>query len=109
MIREPIQSINHEGFVMHDGTTYPVDVIIAATGYDTTYIPAYPLVGRNGIDLRSRWSKNGAEAYFTCAVPDMPNYFSKAPSLEIMSPSDRGSSGGRSQFAHIQRVSYACN
>jgi cation diffusion facilitator CzcD-associated flavoprotein CzcO len=76
VVRSPIQSINEEGIIASDGTTYSVDVIIAATGYNTSYVPPYPLIGRDGVDLRDRWSQTGAEAYFTCAVPDMPNYFS---------------------------------
>ncbi|KAK3323137.1 flavin-binding monooxygenase [Cercophora scortea] len=75
IVRTSIKEINAEGVVTSDGQTYPVDVIIAATGYDTSYVPAFPVVGRNNVDLGTRWAKTGAEAYFTCAVPDMPNYF----------------------------------
>ncbi|RFU27187.1 hypothetical protein B7463_g9146, partial [Scytalidium lignicola] len=75
VVTSGIQEINHEGLVTQDGNSHPVDVIIAATGYDTSYVPPFPLIGRNGVDLRERWSKTGAEAYFTCAVPHMPNYF----------------------------------
>ncbi|KAJ5463430.1 hypothetical protein N7475_008374 [Penicillium sp. IBT 31633x] len=75
VVRESIHSINKQGIVTSDGTTHVLDVLIAATGYDTTYVPPFPLIGRHGIDLRERWSKTGADAYFTCAVPDMPNYF----------------------------------
>lgn len=76
MVREKIQSINKDGIVTSDGTSHSVDVIIAATGYDTTYVPPFSLVGQNGVNLRDRWTETGADAYFTCAVPDMPNYFS---------------------------------
>ncbi|KAG7293464.1 hypothetical protein NEMBOFW57_003515 [Staphylotrichum longicolle] len=75
IVRTGIQEVTSAGVVTRDGTTYEVDVIIAATGYDTTYVPAFELVGRNGVDLGKRWAVTGAEAYFTCAVPDMPNYF----------------------------------
>ena len=77
-MRTGIQEVTSSGVVTRDGATYEVDVIIAATGYDTTYVPAFQLVGRNGVDLAKRWAATGAEAYFTCAVPDMPNYFSKS-------------------------------
>ncbi|PGG97445.1 hypothetical protein AJ79_09206 [Helicocarpus griseus UAMH5409] len=75
VVRTRIQEINQEGVITADGKVYPVDVIIAATGYDTSYVPSFSLVGRNGVDLGKRWAKTGAEAYLTCAVPDMPNYF----------------------------------
>ncbi len=76
-MRTGIQEVTSAGVVTQDGKTYEVDVIIAATGYDTSYVPAFKLIGRNGVDLAKRWAVTGAEAYFTCAVPDMPNYFSK--------------------------------
>lgn len=108
VVRGPIDSINEKGLVTSDGTTHEVDVIIAATGYDTTYVPPYPLVGRNGIDLRDRWSKSGAEAYFTCAVPDMPNYFSMSPRvLPTRFTIHSLSSGHRPKFAHLKWVSNA--
>ncbi|SPO07708.1 related to monooxigenase [Cephalotrichum gorgonifer] len=75
IVRAGIKEITSEGVVTAEGKTYPVDVIIAATGYDTSYVPAFQLTGRNGVDLAKRWAVTGAEAYFTCAVPDMPNYF----------------------------------
>ncbi|KIW96289.1 uncharacterized protein Z519_03358 [Cladophialophora bantiana CBS 173.52] len=75
VVTTKIREINPEGLVTVDGKVHAVDVVIAATGYDTSYIPPFPLIGRHGVDLRERWSKTGAEAYFTCAVPDMPNYF----------------------------------
>lgn len=77
VVRARIQEINKRGIVTADGKSYPVDVIIAATGYDTSYVPPFPLVGRNGVYLGKRWAQTGAEAYLTCAVPDMPNYFSE--------------------------------
>ncbi|KAJ5210155.1 hypothetical protein N7491_009963 [Penicillium cf. griseofulvum] len=75
VVRSPIHSISKDGFVMADGTTHSVDIIVAATGYDTSYVPPFPLIGRNGVNLQERWTKTGADAYLTCAVPDMPNYF----------------------------------
>ncbi|KAJ5818015.1 Flavin-binding monooxygenase-like family protein [Penicillium riverlandense] len=77
VVRTRIQEVNEESIVTADGISHAVDVIIAATGYDTSYVPPFPLVGRNGVDLGKRWAQTGAEAYLTCAVPDMPNYFSE--------------------------------
>lgn len=71
----PIQEVTKEGIWTQDGVLHPFDIIITATGYDTTYVPPFPLIGRNGVDLGKRWAVTGAEAYMTCAVPDMPNYF----------------------------------
>jgi len=79
LVRSGIQEVTAKGLAANDGKAYDVDVIIAATGYDTSYVPAFQLIGRNGVDLAKRWKVTGAEAYLTCAVPDMPNYFSKLP------------------------------
>lgn len=81
VVRTSIQDVTPDGVVTSEGKVYSVDVIIAATGYDTSYVPAFQLTGRNGVDLAKRWKQTGAEAYFTCAVPDMPNYFSMAALL----------------------------
>lgn len=81
MVRNGITGITADSVITDDGKAYNVDVIIAATGYDTSYVPAFQVVGRNGVDLGKTWAKTGAEAYFTCAVPDMPNYFSKLQTL----------------------------
>ncbi|KAK1751476.1 flavin-binding monooxygenase [Echria macrotheca] len=75
IVRTSIKEITADAVVTSDGKSYPVDVIITATGYDTSYVPAFQVTGRNNVDLAERWAKTGAEAYFTCAVPDMPNYF----------------------------------
>ncbi|KAK0646766.1 flavin-binding monooxygenase [Cercophora newfieldiana] len=75
IVRTGIKEITADAVITSDGQSYPVDVIITATGYDTSYVPAFKMTGRNKVDLGERWAKTGAEAYFTCAVPDMPNYF----------------------------------
>ncbi|KAL2801096.1 hypothetical protein BJX66DRAFT_321046 [Aspergillus keveii] len=52
------------------------DVIVCATGFDTSFRPSFPIIGRNGTSLASKWSEPHApEAYFSFAVPEMPNYF----------------------------------
>lgn len=44
------------------------------TGFDVSHRPRYPIVGRNGVDLREEW-KDDPESYISVAVPHMPNYF----------------------------------
>ena len=109
VVRTRIQEVTPEGVVTADGKLYAVDVIIAATGYDTSYVPPFPLIGRNGVDLGKRWARTGAEAYLTCAVPDMPNYFSAFYSPTPVQLILTSVSGGRSKHAHLQRLSNARN
>lgn len=57
-----------------DGTSAQVDTIICASGFDNSYRPRFPVIGRSGIDLAQKWSRH-PEAYLGITVPDMPNFF----------------------------------
>ncbi|EOD51159.1 putative flavin-binding monooxygenase protein [Neofusicoccum parvum UCRNP2] len=65
--------IEKDGVVGEDGTVVTCDTIVCATGFDTTWKPRFPVVGRNGVDLREKWRDSPA-AYFGVACPDMPNW-----------------------------------
>lgn len=84
VVTDPIQKVESKGIVTKDPVTgatilHEVDVIITATGYDTSFVPRFPIVGLDKIDLRDKWRKEGASAYLSVAVPSYPNYFSKWP------------------------------
>ncbi|TVY18036.1 putative sterigmatocystin biosynthesis monooxygenase [Lachnellula arida] len=57
-----------------DGKERDFDVIIAATGFDMSFVPRWPIVGRNGVDLQKEWAKDPA-CYMSTIAKDMPNYF----------------------------------
>lgn len=67
-----------EGIEMTSGEVLQVDAIICATGFDISFRPRFPLVGRQG-NLQDTWSEETPQAYMSCAVAGMPNYFSKTP------------------------------
>lgn len=67
-----------DGIEMTSGQVLKVDAIICATGFDISFRPRFPLVGREG-NLQDTWSQETPAAYMSCAVAGMPNYFSKAP------------------------------
>src|SRR6185437_15709504 len=46
-----LQKLTEKGFIDPDGNEQEVDVIICATGFDTSYKPRFPLIV-NGVDLR---------------------------------------------------------
>ncbi|RFU28489.1 hypothetical protein B7463_g7837, partial [Scytalidium lignicola] len=58
------------------GEELEFDIIVCATGFDTTFRPRFPIVGRNGVDLAKRWTDDLPLAYFGITIPDFPNYFS---------------------------------
>ncbi|KAL3430652.1 putative sterigmatocystin biosynthesis monooxygenase stcW [Aspergillus tetrazonus] len=68
-----VASCTEDGVVGADGIERKVDTIICASGFDNTYRPRFPIIGRRGVDLRDKWKTN-PEAYLGLAVPDMPNY-----------------------------------
>lgn len=59
----------------------PFDVIILATGFnilgnDSTSLPAFPVTGRNGVDLRHYWHhQENFKAFRGAAVNGFPNLF----------------------------------
>ena len=71
---EQVETITEEGFTMH-GKEYPVDVIICATGFDTSYRPPFPIIGLDDkITLAEKW-KDCPRSYLGLAADGFPNYF----------------------------------
>jgi len=68
----PIQSVTSTGAVLSDGRHVPLDVLICATGFDTSFHYPFPVLGRAGVPLNERWQPH-AEAYLTLAVDGFPN------------------------------------
>ncbi|KAJ5170247.1 uncharacterized protein N7500_003030 [Penicillium coprophilum] len=50
------------------------DLIVCATGFDTTFIPGWELVARQGRRLDVQW-KDVPQAYFSICAGGVPNYF----------------------------------
>ena len=72
---DDIAHVTEKGIKTKSGEEREYDVIVCATGFDTTFRPSFPLIGRNGVDLGEKWSADMPKAYFGIAVPSMPNYF----------------------------------
>ncbi|KAK1703884.1 phenylacetone monooxygenase [Colletotrichum lupini] len=69
-----ITSVSKNGVHTADGKFYECDVIVCATGFDVSHRPRYPIVGKENIDLATRWAED-PDSYVSVAVPDYPNYF----------------------------------
>jgi cation diffusion facilitator CzcD-associated flavoprotein CzcO len=75
LITDAISRITPRGIVTADGRERSVDVLIAATGYDTTrFLSVIEVTGREGRSLSDEWSA-GASAYKGITVPGFPNLF----------------------------------
>ncbi len=68
----PVVKIVEDGVIGEDGTYKKADTIVCATGFDTSYRPAYRIVGENGVDLADKW-KHKPEGYLGVGVPGFPN------------------------------------
>jgi cation diffusion facilitator CzcD-associated flavoprotein CzcO len=67
-----IERVTSRG-VVAGGVEYPCDVLVTATGFNTTFRPRFPIVGRNGANLQELWSKS-PESYLGTGVSGFPNY-----------------------------------
>ncbi|KAH8695626.1 cyclohexanone monooxygenase [Talaromyces proteolyticus] len=70
---DSVKKITRKGFIDTDGNEQEVDVIICATGFDTSWVPRFPIVA-NGKNLQDIQRKKPI-SYLSMAVPGMPNYF----------------------------------
>ncbi|KAK0497922.1 hypothetical protein EDD18DRAFT_1382317 [Armillaria luteobubalina] len=74
LINDPIKKVTPTGIVTEGGIERPVDRLILATGFDTSFRPGYKLCGKDGVDLRDVWSHR-PKAYLSIAVAGFPNMF----------------------------------
>lgn len=74
VITEGMKRIVTEGIELDSGEVLKVDAIICATGFNLSFCPRFPLVGRKG-NLQESWRQEVPKAYMSCAVAGLPNYF----------------------------------
>lgn len=74
VVTDEIEQVTKDGMRFSTGEQVDVDVLVCATGFDVSYRPRFPIIGRGGIDLRDKW-KSRPTSYLAMAAADMPNYF----------------------------------
>ncbi|KAK4906175.1 hypothetical protein LTR66_017741 [Elasticomyces elasticus] len=72
---EMLQEITPKGFIDADGNEVEVDIIITCTGFNTSWIPRFPVAGDNGILLSDLWKNQATPSYLSLAVPKFKNYW----------------------------------
>jgi len=77
LVTTAIERITESGVRTVDGVERPVDMIVAATGYQLwtdpeTYRPG-TIVGREGFDLATQYRNHGLQSYAGSAHPGLPN------------------------------------
>jgi len=66
-----ITHITERGCVCDNGNEYPVDILICATGFDTSFKAHFPIVAPNGKNLQDVW-KEEAQSYTWCCCCRIP-------------------------------------
>ncbi|KAM0335538.1 hypothetical protein ACHAQA_000586 [Verticillium albo-atrum] len=69
-----IKSLGERGPIGDDGREHPVDILICATGFDTSFRPRFPIIAPSGENLQDKWSGT-PESYLGIGVAGFPNYF----------------------------------
>jgi len=70
-----VQEITANG-VVHDGTEYPLDVLIYATGFNWMATSTFNMVkGRGGITLSEKWQTQGCKTFLGLHSRGFPNLF----------------------------------
>ena len=77
VIRTGISRVTENGIETVDGQVRKVDVLICATGFNTSFSSRFEIQGRDGVSLKDRWRVKGPEAYLSLAIAGLPNYFSE--------------------------------
>jgi cation diffusion facilitator CzcD-associated flavoprotein CzcO len=76
MISDAIVRITEHGITDDTGVNREVDVIVCATGFETSFEPRFPVIGRDGYSLALNWGKQKpCESYMGAVVARFPNFF----------------------------------
>ncbi|KAK4935997.1 hypothetical protein LTR10_023044 [Elasticomyces elasticus] len=68
-----LSQVTEKGFLDPEGVEQEVDVIICATGFDTSWVPRFPIIA-NDVNLQDLYSSKPI-GYLGVGAPRMPNYF----------------------------------
>ncbi|KAL4783776.1 FAD/NAD(P)-binding domain-containing protein [Aspergillus varians] len=74
VVHDSAVQLTETGIVDGSGVEHKVDVVICATGFDTSFAPHFTVTGRNGADLRKQFG-DFPKAYLGVAVQNFPNFF----------------------------------
>ncbi|WP_373086785.1 flavin-containing monooxygenase, partial [Sneathiella sp.] len=96
LVPEHLARVEGKRLISSSGEEVEADVIILATGFQTTRVlGSYDVVGRDGRILRELWGEDDAAAYLGTLVPGFPNFF-------ILLGPNVGSGHGGSMIRNIE-------
>jgi 4-hydroxyacetophenone monooxygenase len=75
LVTQGVQQVEEIGVTADDGTVYPADIIIYATGFETDkFLWPMDIRGRDGRALSQQWGDEPS-AYLGITVPNFPNFY----------------------------------
>lgn len=73
---DEIVKVAPQGLVDATGRLHEVDIIVAATGFDVSFKPSFPVLGVDGVSMHEEFDRTGIPSvYLSMTVPKFPNYF----------------------------------
>lgn len=80
-----IKEVTRSGIFFESGKAHELDAIICATGFDTSFLPRFPIIGDGGLNLQDAWSEDmgGPRAYMSMMAEGIPNYFRETNPFHI--------------------------
>lgn len=76
LVTDDVEKITSSGVRTVDGTDYPADVLVLATGFNAVdVLRSVEIRGREGTTLREAWGEGDGRAYLGITVPGFPNFF----------------------------------
>ena len=101
LVPDRVVEIGPNQIITEDGTEYPADVLVLATGFDVLrFLTTFEARGRSGRSLREVWHDDDARAYLGLAIPDFPNFFS------LYGPNTQPGHGGSLIFVVEMQMRY---
>ncbi|KAI0397022.1 flavin-binding monooxygenase [Xylariaceae sp. FL0594] len=73
-ITDKISLVTADGVQLETGSEVALDILVCATGFQTSKAPPFPIVGRGGLTLEERFTPF-PQAYLSLAVDSFPNHF----------------------------------
>ena len=76
LVDEAVAGLNAKEVVTAGGESHEVDVIIWATGFDTSrFVATLDVHGIDGVSLRDAWDDDDPRAFLGVCTPGFPNFF----------------------------------
>ncbi|HUR75192.1 MAG TPA: NAD(P)/FAD-dependent oxidoreductase [Sporichthya sp.] len=98
---EKVLEVRPNSVVSADGTEYPADILVLATGFQAVRVLGPMEVhGRSGKSLRETWGEDDARAYLGTTVADFPNFFL------LLGPNTFAAHGGSAALTIEMQVRY---